>query len=478
MAIAHSNKGFLTLLKKKNFLRLWLAQLISMTIFNATNYALIMLIHSITESTFMIGLAVICFSVPAVVFGAPAGVFVDRMNKRRVLWASNCLRAIVTILFAVLLLANRSGMLVLLYLLTFITSSIGQFFTPAEGSAIPMLVDEDELMPALSLFNITFMVSQAVGYVILAPVAIALLPTITLFHMQFDSYFQLYGIIALLYLICAGLILSIPQTGFIQRDEHKPERMPDLTSQTLGIIQNMKAEMQQGWSFISQRKSLLLAVIQLSFVGVLILVIGQVATPIVTDLLHLPSNLMALVFAPAGVGLVLGSIAMPGLAHRLGKPRTVLIGNLGLVLATLLLPLITLYAQWLNPKDWNTNPLLLVAMGSCMFVAGIALDFVNIPAQTAMQELTPEWIKGRVLALQLVLYNAWSIPIILSIGALADLLHIDRVLYLMSATILVFTIWSIYYERKHPLVEKFQKGEEPDASSEQPKELSHQQTID
>ncbi|GER89234.1 MFS transporter [Dictyobacter vulcani] len=393
MAIAQSNKGFLTLFKKRNFLRLWLAQLISMTIFNATNYALIILIDSIVHSALMIGLAVICFSVPAVLFGAPAGVFVDRMDKRRVMWVSNCLRALVTLVFAVLLLANRSGMLVLLYLLTFITSAIGQFFTPAEGSAIPMLVDEDELMPALSLFNITFMISQAVGYVLLAPIAISLLPTITLFHIQFDAYFQLYAAIAFLYLVCAGLILSIPRSGLVKRNENKSEPAPDLTSQTLGIINNMKSEMQQGWSFIRERKSLLLAVIQLSFAGVLILVIGQIAPSIVTHLLLLPVNLMALVFAPAGVGLVLGSIILPRFARRLGKPRTVLIGNLGLVLATLLLPCITLFAQWINPRGWNTGPLLLVAIGICMFIAGVALDFVNIPAQTAMQELTPNGSK-------------------------------------------------------------------------------------
>ena len=44
MALASNSEGFRTLLKKKNFLRLWLAQLISMTILNASNYALLILI--------------------------------------------------------------------------------------------------------------------------------------------------------------------------------------------------------------------------------------------------------------------------------------------------------------------------------------------------------------------------------------------------------------------------------------------------
>ncbi|GLV59462.1 MFS transporter [Dictyobacter sp. S3.2.2.5] len=454
MAIAQSNKGFLTLLKKRNFLRLWLAQLISMTILNATNYALIMLINSIVpHSTIMIGLAIICFSVPAVLFGAPAGVFVDRLDKRRVLWTSNCLRAIVTLIFAFVLLAHRSSVLVPIYLLTFIVSAIGQFFTPAEGSAIPMLVDEDELMPALSLFNITFMLSQAIGYVLMAPLAIALLPTFTLFNVPIDAFIQLYAIITILYLICAALIVSIPHASFTHRGDTQTEPVPDLAAETISIVRRMQNEMKEGWHFIHKRRSLLLAVVQLSFVGILILVIGQIATPIVTDLLNMNANLMALVFAPAGIGLVLGSVLMPRITRHLGKLRTILIGNVGLTIATLLLPLSTVFARWLEPQHWNKDPWLLVAMAGCMFVAGVALDFVNIPAQTAMQELTPEWIKGRVLALQLVLYNACSIPVILIIGILSDTsLHIDRVLYLLSGSILIFGIWSVYYERRHPTV--------------------------
>ncbi|GAC1656623.1 MAG: hypothetical protein NVS4B7_00780 [Ktedonobacteraceae bacterium] len=70
MAITAPHEGFVTLLKKKSFLRLWLAQLISMTILNASNYALLILIEEVTGSTTLVGLAIICFSLPALLFGA------------------------------------------------------------------------------------------------------------------------------------------------------------------------------------------------------------------------------------------------------------------------------------------------------------------------------------------------------------------------------------------------------------------------
>jgi MFS family permease len=208
--------------------------------------------------------------------------------------------------------------------------------------------------------------------------------------------------------------------------------------------------MYEGWSFVRHKKPLFLGVIQLSFAGILLLVIGELATPIVTQLLQLPANAMAFIFAPAGIGLVVGSVFMPRIVPGMGKSRAVLIGTIALTLSTVLLPLSTLLTRTLQPHGWNTNPLLLIAVALFMFVAGVALDFVNIPAQTSIQELTPDWIKGRVLALQLMLYNACSIPIILFIGVIADLFGLDRVLYLMSVCEIAFGVWGVYYERKHP----------------------------
>src|SRR6266480_4571831 len=295
MAVIAPHDGYLTLLRKRSFLYLWLAQLISMTCFFASNYAVLVLIEEVTGSTILIGLAIICFSLPALILGAPAGVFVDRVNKRRVLLASNFLRAIATFIFVI-------------SLLTLLISGIGQFFTPAEGATIPMLVSEEELVPALSLFNITFMLAQAIGFILLAPLILSLLPTYTIASVVIHPVESLYLIIAVLYAVCTGLIALIPTRIFIQVERGSQNRR---NTQNLEIVSNMWTEMYQGWVFVRRNKKLFLAVVQLSFAGTLLLVIGELASPIVTKLLLLEANKMALVFAPAGIGLVGGSVLMP-----------------------------------------------------------------------------------------------------------------------------------------------------------------------
>lgn len=456
-------EGFLTLLRKKNFLLLWLAQLISMTVFWSANYGLIVLIQEQTASATLIGLAIICSSLPAVLIGAPAGVFVDRRNKRRVLFYSNCLRAIATLIFVCSLVIN-SNQLVLVYLLALLISGIGQFFAPAEGATIPMLVSEEELMPALSLFQITSMLSNALGFLLLAPLLLIFLPVIQIGSVALSSVESLYVILAILYAVCAILVLLIPVHNFVKPRSHKTTSA-DLTAESLGVLHNVWNEMLQAWIFIRRRPTLFQAVVQLSFAGILISVIGQLASPLVKQLLDLPEASMAFVFAPAGVGLVLGSIFMPRITRVLGKPRTILIGCIALGLLIFLIPLLTLLAQHLEQQGLQVRVFHIGLVGLMMFLAGLALDFVSIPANTSMQEQTPDWIKGRVLALQLALFNAVSIPFILLIGWISDHFQLPTALYVLVICIAAFGLWGIFYERKpHPGAHK--ETEEPPAKSQ------------
>lgn len=445
MTTAAPKTGFQTLFKNRNFLLLWLAQLISMTILNASNYALLVLIEEITHSTTLVGLAIICFSIPAVIIGAPAGVFVDHRNKRRVLFFSNILRAIATIGFVISLLTSRTE-LITIYLLTVLISIIGQFFTPAEGASIPLLVDEEELTPALSLFNITFMLSQAIGFILFAPIILSLLPNFNIFTIPIFPVEMLYAIIGVLYLVSALLIALIPSKAFTEMKRNNAE---PIGTQSLGALQGVWHEVREGWTFMRRNSKLFLAVIQLSFAGVLLLVIGELATPLVTQLFKQPASRMAIVFAPAGIGLVAGSILMPRILQRLGKESAIFLGSLVLAGTITLLPLSTLLAHLMELNGLNSGVIYLGAVPILMLIAGVAIDFINIPAQTAIQEYTPDWIKGRVLALQLMLYNTCSIPIILFVGVFADSFGLDKVLYLVSVIIIGFGFWGRYYEHKY-----------------------------
>src|SRR5713226_5078787 len=134
--------SFRSVLKNRSFLLLWLAQLLSQIVFNAANYGVIANVTAVTHSTLLVGLAIVSFTLPTVPFSLLAGVYVDYLDKRLVLWVSNALRAATTGLIVFALLWNPR-MLVPLFFLTFLISLVTQFFIPAEASAIPLL-EHDE----------------------------------------------------------------------------------------------------------------------------------------------------------------------------------------------------------------------------------------------------------------------------------------------------------------------------------------------
>src|SRR2546421_1212591 len=68
-------------LKNRNFLLLWMAQLVSQTILNAANFALVALVSARKDGALMASLAVIAFTLPAVPFSVMAGVFVDWLHQ-------------------------------------------------------------------------------------------------------------------------------------------------------------------------------------------------------------------------------------------------------------------------------------------------------------------------------------------------------------------------------------------------------------
>lgn len=115
-------------------------------------------------------------------------------------------------------------MFIPLYFLTFVISLVTQFFMPAEASAIPLLVSKNDLAPALSLFNITLTIAQALGFLVVGGLLTVLFPSFSLsfrfIHVHVQSFDLLFSLVAIFYLIC--VFLQLRQHSALQGD-HAPE---------------------------------------------------------------------------------------------------------------------------------------------------------------------------------------------------------------------------------------------------------------
>lgn len=445
--------SFRRVLTNRNFLLLWLAQLISQTILNAANFGIVVLVQDTTRSPFLTGLALVSFLLPGIPFSALAGVIVDRLNKRLVLWVSNLLRVLTMLLICASLLYNRTN-LVPLFVLIFLTSLISQFFTPAEGASIPLLVGEHELMPALSLFNITITVAQAIGFLVLGRIVASIFPPFTLhlasLTLAVQSIDMLFVVVALLYIVCVILILCIPIQAFNQehvQNGSNPLKLPQEPLDLLKTVNSLWHDILASWKVIRADRLLFFGVLQLSLAGIIMQLIGALAPTFVQQILHRPAEDMSIVLAPAAVGLVGTSILLPRVTNRFGKVPLTISALVVMAAGFMLLVVDQVLAALFDPLQSATSPFLFWSTLAVVFVLGIAMAAVNIPAQTLMQERSPEEFRARVLALQLTLYNTGTIAVLLFAGTFAQFIGLNPTIILIAACMLFSAWWGARYVR-------------------------------
>ncbi|HLI09212.1 MAG TPA: MFS transporter [Ktedonobacteraceae bacterium] len=153
----------LAALRQRNFALLWFGQLISLLGDWVLFVALPFYIYTLTGSTLATGVMFIVQTLPRLLLGSVAGVFVDRWNRRRTMYVADLLQALVLL---PLLLVHSSQWVWIIYVFAFVESCVSQFFLPAKGAIIPQLVDEEHLVAANALNSSSEQVTRLVGPVL------------------------------------------------------------------------------------------------------------------------------------------------------------------------------------------------------------------------------------------------------------------------------------------------------------------------
>jgi MFS family permease len=198
--------GLDALLRNRPFLALWTGQLLAQVADKIFYVLLIILLKTgdyrpwpvswqYSENS-MLSAVMIAYTLPAIVFGSAAGIVVDRFSKKQMLIACNVIRAVLIVALPFLPKA-----FVVLLTMTFLVSTVTQFFAPAEAAAIPLAVGREGLMSANALFASSTMGGIIVGMTIGEP----------LFSWVKHSFGPAYQEFLLggLYLISAGLIYAM-----------------------------------------------------------------------------------------------------------------------------------------------------------------------------------------------------------------------------------------------------------------------------
>jgi len=424
---------FKPVLKIPAFRRLWVAQLLSLTAQNGIHFVQLVLIERLTGQSLQIGLMIAAFSLPPVLFSFVAGTVVDRVPKKWIIIFSNLLRAMLAFsyIFTLKWLDHRpTALLLLVYGITFLGSSVGSFFNPAVLAKLPLLVDEDHLITANSLFNFTTAMAQLVGLLIIAPAAVKL--------------FGLAGAFALmgtLYLIAFILVLKLPRDRGRRIDR------------SMASARKMWREVREGWVFVVRNRPIYTSIIQLTLVASLIMILAMLAPGFSSRVMGLAPEDAVIVFAPAGVGMILAMIMLGRLSRKISPQWMQSIMLALTALSFGLMSLISydytaLHIPEVQVSRRVTTASILLALS--VVPLGFGLYVINTLAQTTLQRLTPEPLRGRVFTVQFMMASLVGLAPLMLAATLADIIGIPAMLFWLAVSCLIVGAFSLYDAYRHP----------------------------
>ncbi|MCV3213229.1 MFS transporter [Plectonema radiosum NIES-515] len=390
-------QGFLPVLKNPNFLALWGGQVFCQLADKIYLVLMIALINTQFQASDQsisgwVSALMMTFTIPAVLFGSVAGVFVDRWSKKAVLVATNFWRGILVLAIPMLLWLTHDwkpiGVLpvgfCMILVVTFLVSTLTQFFAPAEQAAIPLVVKEQDLLSANSLYTTTMMASVIVGFAVGEPLlAVA------------EHIWQIVGgsgglgkelLVGGSYAI-AGIILLLLSTN--EKSHKEKAEYP-----------HVFADLRDGFKYLGENHRLRNALIQLIILFSVFAALTVLAVRMAEIIPNLKASQFGFLLASGGVGIALGATILGQFCQRFSYTQLSVFGCMGMTASLIGLSIFT-------TQLWII--LLLVAL------LGVCGALVGIPMQTAIQSETPPEMRGKVFGLQNNVINiALTLPLTLA----------------------------------------------------------------
>lgn len=394
LRLVHWRPAESSVLRHPDFLKLWAGQTISQLGSQVTNLALPLVAVLLLRATAMqVAWLAALQSLPCVLIGLPAGVWVDRFRRRPILIAVEFLRAA---MLASIPVAALQGSLSLphVYVVGSVNGLLAVFFEVAYAAYLPSLLDRAQLPEGSARLEMTRSGAHVAGpslagglfRLVTAPMALA--------------------VDALSYVGSACLLLTIRS------------REPALTDPA--ARPRMAVQIREGLEFVLRHPLLRPLAMTTCVWNVTIAMAGSVALVYVVRSLGITAGLLGIVYAIGNAGFVVGAVWAGRLSRRFGIGPT--------MLGSILLSGLPLVALSLAPRGPGALPLL-VAGGLVASFASVVFGTNQVSLRQAM---TPVGFEARMTAtMRFVAFGAVPMGSLLG-GVLASTLGVRETLLLVA----------------------------------------------
>jgi predicted MFS family arabinose efflux permease len=347
-------------LRYRDFRLLWIGAFLSTTGTFMQTLAQGWLVFTLTNSPLLLGVDGFLATGPMLLFSLVGGVAADRMERRKLMLASQYAQMTFAFVLTALIFFHKVKIWHV-FVLSFLTGTAQSFSGPAYISLLPLLVKREDVPNAVAMNSMQFNLARVIGPAI-GGLVFAAFGGVVCFGLNGLSFVAV---------IIALLSIHIP-----------PVRPPDRKT---GVMEEMK----EGFDFVRSRPSLLLLTF-LGFAGTFLGMPLFTMMPVVAKrIFDLGPRGLSLLQADYGVGSVMGALLVASTGYAVKKGKIALLLQLGFAM--------TLIAFGVSR---NLGFSLVVA-----FLAGFCIVGVVSLYSSLVQLTTSDAMRGRVMSIFMLAFR-------------------------------------------------------------------------
>jgi MFS family permease/quinol monooxygenase YgiN len=360
--MAHNSKGTISTwspLNKPFFRTLWIANVVSLVGAWMHEVGVAWLMTSLTPSPFMVALVQTATMLPFFLLALPAGALADILDRRRILLVAQGWMLFAALGLAVLTLLNLTTPVTLL-IFTFALSLGAAMNNPAWQAIIPELVTRDEMPSAVTLGSVGFNIARVLGPA-LGGLVVAMVGPGGTFMLNALSF---TGVMAVL--------------KHWHRETHE-SALP---------AERLMGAMRVGIRYVRNAQKIQIAFIHMGVFSLFSSALWAFLPVVARTYLGLSAMGYGALLGSFGVGGLAGATLLPKLKSRLSLNALVA----GTVICFTLLFMTLAFARSF------------IVLAPMMCAGGIGWMVLVSVLNTAVQGVTPAWVRGRVLSVFMLVF--------------------------------------------------------------------------
>jgi MFS family permease len=381
----------------------------------------------------------------ALIFGLQGGTLADTAPKRRILAIGFVVQALLCLVLPVVFGTDIAPMLVLIFL----TSALTQVISPGLKSIVSVVSSPAEVATTGALVNVLGSVGSAIGSSFIAPLLI--------------KYFGINAILAtagILFLIGAIRIYKLPK-----KEQEESRSLRESISAVNWKPRALSLGYNADW-IMSHR-----AVGSMLLVGILCAALFEGLNSLlpvyVREVLNEDPANSIYIFAPAGIGYLIGAVGGPRLIHRFGERRLAFISLIFMIVGAFLLGTIDFVA----PFFARFSPLRILELFGIEFselvlAAGVIVIPANFGSTAASQSVqvyinrhVPVVEQGGIFGLQQVQQNAFNLAAVFLLGLVATVTGPEYVFLVAPLVVGAAVLLMVRYSFRHAGQVRVERGE-------------------